>query len=415
MADSGGENYRIVAESPSRKGITYTGAAVVSLIIALGVLGEIQGHIDPIFWFFFLPLIALLFTGISRARRSLELRIDGFSFFGLGRRDYSLADFQGYRITTTHGRYGNVRSYRLEGQPGHRSVTLLNDGAILSFNQNDIRFLKTWLSEHLPDLEARDRNEELLERRDARISGRRVLTRASATRIARFLNWTVSLAAFAAYFSFSWGLVHTPALARVISVGGLFLLPGALAVKLWSPSSFQFGSLVGGGSPPSIDLALLLGSLLAVAMEWLLCQPLRWSAAIVPVTLATALLCAISFEFALGRRDRTPATIGFVGLLLALYSLGAVLVMNAAFDSRRPRLEGALILERSKSPGRRETDYYWTLGFPARSGFERKVRVSRRLYEMYRIDSVDAPPVPVPVTIGPGALGIEWIRGFGGI
>lgn len=410
MTDLPPGGYRIRAETSSRNGVTFIGIALIGFFVLLGIALALKHKFEYTFLIFTVPLLAFFAFAILRARRSLVLQNDGFWFSGLRTRTYSLTDFAGFRITSSAGRYGYIRNYKLEGRSGHHDVTLVSDGPTLSFNPNDIRALKVWLAERLPDLEARDRAEENRERREAETyGGHRLPALSTAKQIARTVNWVVPLSAVAGYVSFNWGLIHTPSGTRFVSVAGLFLLPATLAVKLWSPSSFQLGQNVGGGAPPSLNLALVLGALLPVALEWLLCQPLHWVAAVIPVGILSALLCFITFKFALGRRDRLPTTIGVVAVLLILYSLGAVLVINAAFDSRKPKLESALVLERSQSSGRGGPDYYWKVRFSDEGNFERKVRVSRRLYEMYNISPTS--PVPVPFVIGPGALGIEWIRG----
>ncbi|MGH7487977.1 MAG: hypothetical protein ACREMY_20615, partial [bacterium] len=315
-------------------------------------------------------------------------------------------------ITTTQGKYGYYRRYKLQGKTGHRNATLLADGPVESHSPDDIRALKSWVTERLPDLEARDRTEEKQEQREAALyGGRRLPPRSTARRIARVLNWSVGSFAAAGYFSLGWHILPGPNSTRLISLVALLLVPATVAVKLWSPSSFQFGTLVGGGAPPGIDIALMFGALFAVVMEWMFCQPLHWSAIMLPVGAVSIPLCAVTFRFALGRRDKVPGTLGFVGVCLILYSLGAVLVVNAAFDRSRPTLEDGLVLARSESSGRGGPTYYWTIRFPNEKNFERKVRIPQRLYEMYNIRPND-PPVPVPVYVGRGALGIEWIRGF---
>lgn len=352
----------------------------------------------------------LLFLAVKVARTEVTLRNDGFEVRSIAVRNYPLSDFAGYRVISTGSQYGTVQRYKLEGTLDHRDVTLVNGSPDL-FNPGDIRVLREWLTEHFPDLEARDRAGEARERDEAKIEGRHLPSRATARRIARLLNWTVFVVAAVCYLSLNWGLIHTPFMAKVVSLVGLALVPLTLGLKIWSPTSFQLASLVGPGAPPSIDLGIVLGSLLAIAVGWSVGQPVRWSEVLLPVAAVLLVLCAVTFKFGFARRDRAPATVTLIAVLLSLYSLGATLVLNAALDSRRPNIQDGLVTERSTSSGRGGRTYYWTIRFPNERGLERKISVPRRFYDMYNIRPQD-PPVPVPVLIGPGALGIKWIRGF---
>src|SRR5947207_183553 len=84
-----------------------------------------------------------------------------------------------------------------------------------------------------------------------------------ARRIAFLVNWGVGVCSVLLFFLFG-RISMAPSNFRLLTLLGILLLPIALGVKVWSPSSFQFGNVVGGGAPPGLDLALLFGGLLPV-------------------------------------------------------------------------------------------------------------------------------------------------------
>jgi len=279
---------------------------------------------------------------------------------------------------------------------------LIKEGSLFDYSVADVRALRKWLKSKLPDLDARDRQQEVEERHRVALPGHRVLSRSRARSIAKMLNGAAIVYTAAVFFVGSRGLIDGTVF-RVAALIGLLVVPVTLAIKSWSASSFQFGSFVGGGSPPSIDGALMFGALFPVAMTWGFCQPLVWSQLWVPAALVSGALIVVAMKFALSRRDHVTGTLVLIVIMLILYGGGGIATANAALDCAIPTREIAAIVGREV----RSQDCYWTLRFGGRSDLIRKVHVSRRLYRAY--DVASHAPVPVTITVGHGALRIAWI------
>lgn len=86
--------------------------------------------------------------------------------------------------------------------------------------------------------------------------------------------------------------VKNEATIAVFGVACCLLLPALLAVKLWQPDSFQFGSFMGRGLPGSLGTALFVASLAPLMPAVVYYKPLTWVSPIPAGLLTSAVLAA---------------------------------------------------------------------------------------------------------------------------